>query len=533
MTGEAITNYAGILNTLKEKIRVARTKAILAVNYELLRVYWEIGNTILEQQKIEGWGAKIIDRLANDLKSEFPDFKGLSVRNLKYMRTFAEAYPDFIIGQPLAAQLEKQAKNSFMQHPAAQIPWTHHQVILDKVKSTEERLFYVIKTADNNWSRNVLGLQIENNLYQRQGKAITNFDTTLALPAADLAKETFKNPYIFDFLSLSEEAREREVENALIQHLKKFLLELGRGFAYVGNQYNLNVAGDDFFLDLLFYNTRLHCYVVFELKVGEFKPEYAGKLNFYLNTIDSQIKTEYDKPTIGVLLCKTPNETVIEYALRGVDKPIGVADYEFRKALPEALKPDLPTIAELEEEIEKEIEQLESPLKNKFDKLKSMIAGLKNEEIKQKRDETITKNIFEKMVIPLKDKILEIAKSDILPLFDNSNSSLRIDGYGSNNLNDIIKRLTDSNYNTRNFIIELRLEGLKKAGKDAFDSYQELNIRLLDYKYQLGFDTRDIFDERLYHQLLTDSELTNIAEKFVDRLLDQITSNIERIQQAQ
>ncbi|MDQ6755770.1 MAG: PDDEXK nuclease domain-containing protein, partial [Bacteroidota bacterium] len=300
-------NYQHILDSLKEKIRLSRFTAAIAVNYELLKMYWEIGNTILEQQKEEGWGAKIIDRLAADLKTEFPDFKGLSVRNLKYMRAFAEAYPDFLIVQTPSAQLTSSqiTTPAIVQHPAAQITWSHNQLILDKAKAKDERIFYAVRTFKNGWSRDVLALQIESKLWTREGKAITNFQQTLPAPDSDLAMQTFKSPYILDFLTLGEAAKEREVERGLIEHLKKFMLELGRGFAYVGNQYNLNVKGDDYFLDLLFYNYHLHCFVVFELKIGEFKPEFAGKLNFYINTINQQIKGKEDKPTIGILLCKT------------------------------------------------------------------------------------------------------------------------------------------------------------------------------------------------------------------------------------
>lgn len=277
--------YHELLSDLKEKIRSARQRAVLAVNRELLAVYWEMGRAILAQQKEEGWGSKIIDRLSVDLKTEFPDFKGVSVRNLKYMRAFAEAYPDFVIMQQPAAQKRISKKSqeivqvplaqtsvppdfSIVQHPAAQIPWSHHQVILDKAKNEKERLFYIIQSAQNGWSRSILSIQMDNGLYQRQGKAITNFENTLSKSHSDLAIESIKNPYVFDFLDIGVEMQEKDLERALIQHIKKFMLELGRGFAYVGNQRNLNVEGDDYFLDLLFYHTRMHCFVVFELKVG-------------------------------------------------------------------------------------------------------------------------------------------------------------------------------------------------------------------------------------------------------------------------
>lgn len=253
-----------------------------------------------------------------------------------------------IILQQPAAKLDASSITSI---ELAQIPWSDHQVLLDKVKDADARAFYIRQIIKNGWSRNVLVHQITGKLFQRQGKALSNFELTLPNPQSDLATETLKNPYLFDFLNLDAEAREREVEAALIQHIRRFLLELGRGFAYVGNQFNLNVAGDDFFADLLFFNFHLNCFVVFELKVGDFQPEFAGKLNFYINCIDEQVKGKEHHPTIGVLLCKTPNQTVIKYSLKSIGTPIGVADYELRKTLPKKLAKQMPTIEELEEQM--------------------------------------------------------------------------------------------------------------------------------------------------------------------------------------
>ncbi|MEO7802118.1 MAG: PDDEXK nuclease domain-containing protein [Ginsengibacter sp.] len=396
-------DYQTLLNGLKEKIRQARVKAIRSVNYYLIQVYWEIGNTIAQQQQAEGWGAKTVDNLSRDLKAEFTDMKGLSPRNLRYMRDFATAWPHFpfsqeplakltdeSILQPPAAELgatkslktkneilQPQAAKSgstfydqFVQPLLAQIPWTHHTIILDRVKTTEERFFYIQKTIENGWSKNVLSLQMESGLYKRQGKAITNFTQTLPAYDSDLAVQTFKSPYVLEFLTLAESAKERDIEKGLIEHLKKFMLELGRGFAYVGNQYNLNVQGDDYFLDLLFYNYHLHCFVVFELKVSEFKPEFAGKLNFYINTINQQIKGTDDKPTIGILLCKTPNDTVVKYSLQGIGTPIGVADYKLKVALPKELKGEMPSVQELEKALESKID-----FEKQLEKLKPLIGN--------------------------------------------------------------------------------------------------------------------------------------------------------------
>jgi len=246
-------------------------------------------------------------------------------------------------------------------------------------------LFYLQKTLENGWSKSVLSLQINNKLFERQGKTINNFESTLLATDSDLAKETFKNPYVFDFLSMGEKMQEKDLEKGLINHLKNFMLELGKGFAYVGNQKNIQVEGDDYFLDLLFYNYIMHCFVVFELKMGDFKPEYAGKLNFYVNTINGQLKGKSDKATIGVLLCKTPNETVIKYSLEGIKSPIGVADYKLANTLPKQLKAGMPTIEELEKEIEGEYAELLKPVDNKKDSVKELVKGLKKTAIKKKR----------------------------------------------------------------------------------------------------------------------------------------------------
>jgi len=283
-------------------------------------------------------GSKIIERLSKDLKQEFPDMKGFSSRNLKYMRAFAEAYPD----------------RKFVQQAAAQIPWFHHCTILDKVKTHAERTWYIQQTIEYGWSRNVLVHQIEGDLYHRKGKAITNFNRTLPSPQSDLAQEVLKNPYVFDFLGLTEDIRERELEKQLISRIRDFLLELGVGFAFVGSQVHIEVGGEDFYLDLLFYHLKLRCYVVIELKTSSFKPEYAGKMNFYLSAVDDLLRHPDDKPSIGIILCKSRNKIIVEYALRDTTKPIGVSSYRLTRALPEDIKGSLPSVEDLERELESE-----------------------------------------------------------------------------------------------------------------------------------------------------------------------------------
>ncbi len=330
------TGYAAILASLKDQIRSARLNAGLAVNRELVLLYWRIGRQIIEQQCLEGWGSRIIDRLSLDLRREFPEMKGLSSRNLKYMRAFSEAYADETIVQQLAAQ----------------IPWFHNCVLLDKVRRPEERVWYIRQTISHGWSRNVLVHQIESGLYEREGQALVNFDRTLPAPQSELARQILKDPYNFDFLTLGKEAQERDLEAALLNHLREFLLELGVGFAFVGSQYHLDVGDHDFYIDLLFYHLNLRCYVVIDLKISEFQPEFAGKMNFYLSAVDDLLRRPEDGPSIGIVLCKRKNRIIVEYALRDTNKPMGVAEYQLSSALPENLKGRLPTIEELEAELE-------------------------------------------------------------------------------------------------------------------------------------------------------------------------------------
>ena len=328
-------DYGNWLTSLKERIQGARQRALLAANSEQIRLYHDIGREILDRQGKQGWGAKVIDRLSADLRAAFPDMKGLSTSNLKYMRFFALECPDRRIGQQSADQL----------------PWFHIVTLVTKLADDALRDWYAREALQQSWPRDTLVLQIKNRLHIRQGAAVTNFEKRLAPPQAGLASQILKDPYHFDFLGLADEAHERDIENALIRHITRFLLELGAGFAFVGRQFRLEVAGDEFFIDLLFYHTRLKCYVVVELKAHAFKPEHAGQLNFYLSAVDAQIKADDDRPTIGLLLCRTQNRLVAEYALSGIDKPIGVAEYQLVRALPKPLDTSLPSIEEIEAEL--------------------------------------------------------------------------------------------------------------------------------------------------------------------------------------
>jgi predicted nuclease of restriction endonuclease-like (RecB) superfamily len=339
MSSESIitTEYAEFIETLKTDIQRSQIKAALAVNRELVLLYWRIGNGILAKQKELGWGAKVVEQISRDLRLAFPAMKGFSRTNLLYMRLFAENYPDDQIVQQLVGQ----------------IPWGHIVRILDKVKDQAEREFYIRKTIENGWSRNVLEIQIETGLYLRQGKAVTNFELTMPKLQSDLAQQLLKSPYNFDFLGLTDEAHERDIEQAMMRHIRAFLLELGVGFAFVGSQYRLEGGGEEFFIDQLFYHLKLRCYFVLELKAGKFKPEYLGKLNFYLSAIDDLLREEADKPSVGMILCRGENNTVVEYALRDMSKPIGISSYELTRILPENLRGNLPTIEEIEAEVKK------------------------------------------------------------------------------------------------------------------------------------------------------------------------------------
>lgn len=351
--------YKSWLVDLKSKIRSAQAKAAVAVNSALIEFYWELGKMIAEKENV--WGSKLIEQVAKDLKDEFSEMKGLSSSNLKYCKRFYVFYQSSI-GQQAVDQLELsdlEKSNLIIQQPAVQIgqelvikiPWGHNILIFSKSENISEAYFYIQQTIENGWSRDVLALQLKSGLYQRQGKAITNFKQTLPELESDLAQQTLKDPYVFDFLTMSKPFHEKDIERQLMTHITKFLLELGKGFAFVGQQYNLLVGETDYYIDLLFYHTKLKCYVVVELKNTKFIPEYAGKLNFYLSAVDSIVKQADDKPTIGILLCRDKDNFETEFALRDINKPMGVSEFQLTEILPEDLKSSLPSIEEFENEL--------------------------------------------------------------------------------------------------------------------------------------------------------------------------------------
>ena len=326
--------YLETISAIKSEIKGAQYRAVLGANRELIVLYWRIGQVINAHKT---WGNKFVENLAADIKLEFPNATGYSARNLKYMAKFAETYPDI----------------EFVQTVSAQISWSHNVAILDKVKDANQRVWYMENASKNGWSKNVLVHQIESGLYERQALSgkVNNFAAALPPQQSELAQQMMKDPYVFDFIPFREDMVERDIERALVSEVTKLLLELGTGFAFLGNQYHLNVGGDDFYVDLLFYHLKLRSYVVIELKTGEFKPEYAGQLNFYLSAVDGILKAEGDNPSIGLLLCKTKNNLVAEYSLKDVSKPIGVSEYRVTGVLPEELREQLPSIEDIQNRI--------------------------------------------------------------------------------------------------------------------------------------------------------------------------------------
>ncbi len=336
------SEYNDWIKSLKSKIHAAKRKVALSINSQLLELYWEIGKDIVEKQENSNWGSKLIEQTSIELKHEFPEMKGFSRRNLYAIRQWYKFYSE---------------KFSIVPQSVAQIPWGHNRLIITKVKNIDEAIFYCNETIKNGWDRDTLEIQIENDLFKKKGKAITNFSKTLPEKQSKLANEALKDPYNFDFLGLHEEALEKAIEDELVKHITEFLLELGKGFAFLGRQYKIEISETDYFIDMLFYHIELRCYIVIELKAGSFKPEYAGKLNFYLSAVDSQLKMQNDNKTIGILLCKKKDKIEAEYALRDINKPMGISEYKLTQSIPKNIKSKLPSIEELENKLTEKIKR--------------------------------------------------------------------------------------------------------------------------------------------------------------------------------
>ncbi|MBN1595022.1 DUF1016 family protein [candidate division FCPU426 bacterium] len=348
-----VNQYAEMLNQIKARIRQAQTRAMFSANAEMIRMYWDIGRIIRERQQQKGWGAGVIPRLSRDISNELPEVKGFSERNIGRMIAFYREYSDstVILPQPVAKLLSRTKEPQAVEGFVSKIPWGHNILLMEKVKNIADRFWYIRQVIDQGWSRDVLLIMIKNQAHKHQGKAVHNFKMKLPPVQSDLAEQALKDPYVFDFLTLEEPFHERELETSLIRHLQKFLLELGQGFAFVGRQYHVEIGDEDYYIDLLFYHLKLRCFIVIELKKGAFKPEYIGKINFYCNIVDDQLKQKEDKQTIGLILCQNRKSVLAEYSLRGVGKPIGVSEYELTRTLPKKLKSSLPSVEDIEQEL--------------------------------------------------------------------------------------------------------------------------------------------------------------------------------------
>jgi predicted nuclease of restriction endonuclease-like (RecB) superfamily len=523
MAGNELMNYGAILKQLKEKIKAAQTKAVLAVNNELLKVYWEIGNVIFEQEKESGWGGKVIEKLAGDLKMEFPEMKGLSPRNLRYMRDFSIAYPQFTILQQAAAksQISDNQNDIILQQAAAKLPWGHHQLLLDKVKTVEERRFYIQKCAEIGWSRNIMLHQIESGLYNRQGALTNNFDETL--PA-----------YNLDFIMLGEEAKERDLEDALMTHVTKLLLELGDGFAFMGRQRRFEAGGREFFIDLLFYHTKLRRHIIIELKIGEFEPEYVSKMNLYLGLADDQLKGEFDQPAIGLILCKTKNKIVAEYALRDTSKPIGIAEYKISQMLPEDIKGELPSIEDIEHKLDEEINENLNPVDARLKSIKEKIKSLNTPVIQTECTHQILQNIFDNGLKPLYQKIIQKFNSEFGAEFLSQQLNWRVSGkivYGIDDLVNILKEEKDL---TKISEIEFNYTFLrfKRGGTEDLNEHITLKFTVSSTWYGfsiVNYNNQQPFLKKMYHEDITVSDHQLIMDLMVSKVLDQIEWMIEKI----
>lgn len=551
MASELNKNYADIVNRLKEKIKQARLQAAVIVNKQLIELYWEIGNTILHQQKNEGWGTKVIDRLVADLKLEFSDMKGLSARNIKYMRAFAEAYPDFVIVQPPVAQLQSTDKeplkfvqaalaqtgsspsSPIVQAALAQLTWYHHITLLDKIKEPEIRNFYIQKTAENGWSRNVMVHQIESGLHKRQGALTNNFQLILPTYDSELAIQLFKDPYHLDFVMLGEEAKERDLEDALMNHITKLLLELGDGFAFMGRQKRFEAGGKEFVIDLLFYHTKLRRYVIIDLKIGEFEPEFVSKMNLYLGVADDTLKGRYDESSIGLILCKTKNKIVAEYALRDTNKPIGIAEYKIGAILPEDIKGELPSIEEIEQKLDKELQEQQHPIDARLKAIKEKLKGIKGDEIQTPSTYTILYNLYTNGLKPLYKELIEK-----LAIFEEDfhskvfswhcpNKSIttfeQLDEFWSSEENLKAARQVDFNY---------ALHGFKKAGTENISEHISVSFVMDVYWYGfilINHNNQQPFLKKLYHQPITADDKKQVIELVMTKIMDGIDWNLERI----
>ncbi len=533
MAGNELLQYGELLHKLKEKIKSARQRAMLAVNNELLSVYWEIGNAIAEQEKQTGWGGKVVDKLAADLKAEFSDMKGLSPRNLRYMRDFALAYPAFLQQTAIKTELTENKELAILQVPLAKLSWYHHITLLDKVKDTATRYFYIQKTVDNGWSRNTLVHQIESGMHKIQGALINNFNNTMPAYQSELTAQVFKDPYNFDFIMLGEQAKERDLENALMTHVTKVLLELGAGFAFMGRQKRFDAGGKEFFVDLLFYHTKLRRHIIIELKIGEFEPEYVSKMNLYLGLVDDHLKGEHDEPAIGLILCKTNNKIVAEYALRDTTKPIGIAEYKIAERLPDHIKGELPSIEEIEQRLDEEIKEAQSLVNERLQAIKNRIKNIKTDEIQTPATFAILSQLYQKGLRDLYTELMDKVKD-----FDEVFYSKSFHWFCPNkNFNTIeqVDEFWKAEENLKQIFelqFQIRLDGFKKAGTEHCNSSHVLTFRMDTYHYNftlVNYNNQQPFLKKLYHQPLTLTDRQQIGDIIMTAAMDDIERFLERI----
>ena len=527
-------NYQQIVKVLKNKIRTARLQATLRLNTDLLAIYREVGAAIAEQEQEAGWGAKLVENLSRDLKSEFQDMKGLSPRNLRYMRDFAVAYPYFpFLQAPLAKTLENGTKGNedqILQAPLAKLSWYHHITLLDKVKEEETRAFYIQQTIENGWSRDVMVHQIEGGLHKRIGQLTHNFAATT--DQSELITQVFKDPYKFDFIYLGRKAKERDLEDALTSQLKKFLLELGQFFSFMGEQYRMVLGEKEYFYDLLFYHTKLKRYIIIDLKIGEFKPEFVGKMEFYLNLADEQLRDDKDEKSIGLILCKTKDGLVAEYALRDSKKVIGISEYKINENLPENIQGELPSIKDIEQSLEEELKTLQSHTEKSMEDLLQKLASLQKEEVSTPVTYPLLCALYDKSIRPLFEYLLiRLQEFDQYFLASNhfwsfEKSTTELSELEQQWKNEELLKKQQEPY----FLY--RLSGLRKAGVDAFDTVIQISIRLDRYHYGIkliNYNNQQPFIKKLYEQALTKEEMQIIGDTISKQILQHIDTQIEFI----
>lgn len=536
MSEDLFDGYIFLLNDLKQKIAAAKLRATNLVNAELLQAYWEIGQIIAGQEGKAGWGTKVIEKLSKDLKIAFYDAKGFSPRNLRYMRDFFEAYPFFpFLQAPLANSeiaVEDPAALSILQAPLAKLSWYNHITLITKVKDETIRAFYIIESAKYNWTRDNLVHQIESQLHKRQGSLQTNFKTTIDLKDQEAICQVFKDPYKLDFLSLGPEAKERHIEDALIDHITKFLIELGQSFAFMGRQYRIQLGEKEYFYDLLFYHTRLHRHIVIELKIADFQPEYMSKMEFYLKIADEQLKGELDEKSIGLIMVKTKDGLAVQYALRDAKNPIGIATYDINKALPENIKGELPTIAEIEQTMESELKDLRRPAEKRLHNLKERLTNLNKNEDNTPANINLLRDIYDHSLHPLFQNILTDFQT-IASEFLSTRMYWTSPEKPIQSLDGLRPFWTDEAIlkKYRDLIFTYHFDGLM-IGLDSFNTSVELQYCMDQYFYGLKIlNTREFIIRKPYTQQLSPDEMQLISDALMDDLIEKIERNLNNLPQ--